>query len=248
MKIIISPAKKMLTDNDVILPKQLPVFIEKAEHLRKYLKSLSYDELKSLLACNDEIASLNYERYQYMDLNQDLSPAVLSYDGIQYKYMAPQVFEDRYFEYIEKHLRIISGFYGILRPFDGITPYRLEMQARLKTGFCKNLYDYWRDDIYRELTADDNVILNLASNEYSRTVSKYLTGDIQYITCIFGEMISGRIKEKGVYVKMARGEMVRYMAENDIEDLEKIKEFDRLGFKYNDSLSEKNKFVFVKET
>ncbi|MGN0161982.1 MAG: peroxide stress protein YaaA [Candidatus Ornithomonoglobus sp.] len=247
MKIIISPAKKMLTDNDVIPPKQLPVFIEKAEHLRKYLKSLSYDELKALLACNDEIASLNYERYQYMDLNCDLSPAVLSYYGIQYKYMAPQVFEDSYFEYIEKHLRIISGFYGILRPFDGITPYRLEMQARLKTDFCKNLYDYWRDDIYRELTADDNVILNLASNEYSRTVSKYLTEDIQYTTCIFGEILGGRIKEKGVYVKMARGEMVRYMAENDIEDLEKIKKFDRLGFKYDDSLSEKNKFVFVKE-
>ena len=182
MKIIISPAKKMLTDNDVIVPKQLPVFIEKTEQLRKYLKSLSYDELKALLACNDDIASLNYERYQHMELNRNLSPAVLSYDGIQYKYMAPQVFEDRYFEYIEKHLRIISGFYGI-----------------------------------------------------------------QYITCIFGEMLDGRIKEKGVYVKMARGEMVRYMAENDIEDLDKIKEFDRLGFKYKDSLSEKNKFVFIKE-
>lgn len=247
VKIIISPAKKMVTDNDCLFHRQMPVFLEKAERLKNYLCGLSYADLKKLLCCNDEIAALNYERYQQMDLRRSLSPAILSYDGIQYKYMAPQVFEDSYFEYIEKHLRILSGLYGILRPFDGITPYRLEMQAKLKTGFCSSLYDYWDRLIYDDLTKDDRMILNLASVEYSKTVSKYLTGSIIYVTCTFGELEGGKIREKGVYVKMARGEMVRYMAENGIEALSELKSFDRLGFKYSCELSDESNYVFLKE-
>ena len=112
MKIIISPAKKMMYE-DTISHKQLPVFLDRTELLMKYLKSLSYDELKKLLVCNDEIAALNYKRYANMDLRKNLTPAILFYDGIQYKYMAPQVFDDSYFDYIEKHLCILSGFYGL---------------------------------------------------------------------------------------------------------------------------------------
>ena len=246
MRIIISPAKKMRTDNDYISCRQLPVFIKEADFLKKHLCGLTYDELKKLWACNDDIARLNYDRLQHMDLYKNLSPAILSYDGIQYQYMAPQVFETSYFEYVEKHLRIISGLYGILKPFDGIVPYRLEMQAKLKTDFCKNLYDYWKDKIYLELIKDCDVILNLASNEYSKTVTKYLSSDIQIVNCIFGELTDGRVREKGVYVKMARGEMVRYMAETGIENIEQIKDFDRLGFTYSDKLSEPNKYVFLK--
>lgn len=243
MKIIISPAKKMMYE-DTIPYRQLPVFLGKTELLMKYLKSLQYDELKKLLVCNDEIASLNYERYANMDLHRNLTPAILSYDGIQYKYMAPQVFEDSYFEYIEKHLLIISGFYGVLKPFDGITPYRLEMQTRLKTDFCKNLYDFWGADIYTEVK--DELILNLASEEYAKTVQKYIEPDIRFVDCVFGEMIDGKVMEKGVYVKMARGEMVRFMAENNICDVNDIKYFNRLGFSYSERLSEENKFVFLK--
>ena len=246
MRIIISPAKKMRTDNDDILHRQLPVFVREADVLREYLCKLSYDELKKLWACNDDIARLNYDRLQHMDLYRNLSPAILSYDGIQYQYMAPQVFEDGYFEYIEKHLRIISGLYGILKPFDGIVPYRLEMQARLKTDFCRNLYDYWKDKIYSELIRDNDVILNLASNEYSKAVTKYLSPDIRFVNCTFGELIDGKVREKGVYVKMARGEMVRYMAENNIKDIEQIKGFDRLGFMYSDKLSGQDNYVFLK--
>ncbi|WP_019849203.1 peroxide stress protein YaaA [Desulfitobacterium sp. PCE1] len=247
MKIIISPAKKMNMDANFLPPRNAPVYLEKAEKLKEYLQNLTHEKLKKLLCCNDEIVSLNYERYQTMDLSGYTSPAILAYDGIQYKYMAPQVFEDDYFDYIERHLRILSGFYGILKPFDGVVPYRLEMQAKLKTIFCRNLYDYWKDDIYRELTREETTILNLASAEYSKTVEKYLTADIKYIKCVFGELIGGEVIEKGVYVKMARGEMVRFMAENAIEDLEQIKAFDRLGFLYSDQLSSDNTFVFVKD-
>ncbi|ACL18307.1 hypothetical protein DesLBE_3101 [Desulfitobacterium sp. LBE] len=246
MKIIISPAKKMNMDGDFLSPRNIPVYLEKAKKLQRHLQSLPYEELRKLLCCNDEIAGLNYERYQTMDLSGYTSPAILAYDGIQYKYMAPQVFEDDYFDYIEKHLRILSGFYGILKPFDGVVPYRLEMQAKLKTDFCRNLYDYWQDDIYRELTQEDTTILNLASAEYSKTIEKYLTAGINYVKCVFGELRDGRVIEKGVYVKMARGEMVRFMAEKAIKDLEQIKEFNRLGFRYREQLSDNNTFVFVK--
>lgn len=246
MKIIISPAKKMRTDYDFLEPRNTPVFIDRANRLVEYVKSLPYDRLKTLLECNDEIATLNYNRYQAMDVQGSLTnPAILSYDGIQYKYMAPQVFETAYYAYIERHLRILSGLYGMLRPFDGVVPYRLEMQAKLKTDFCKNLYDFWDSAIYEALTKDDRVILNLASEEYAKVVSRYLEKDITYITCIFGELTGGTVKEKGVYVKMARGEMVRFMAENNIEDLQDIKRFDRLGFVYHDELSDANRWVFV---
>ncbi|MDD6484099.1 MAG: peroxide stress protein YaaA [Clostridiales bacterium] len=244
MKIIISPAKKMMYE-DTLDCKQLPVFLEKTEMLMRYLKGRSYEELKKLLCCNDEIATTNYERYLKMDLRRNLTPAILSYDGIQYKYMAPQVFEDSYFDYIEKNLRILSGFYGVLKPFDGIVPYRLEMQAKLKTDFCKNLYDFWGADIYEEVK--DGLILNLASEEYAKTVRRYLEPDVEFTDCVFGEYENGRVREKGVYVKMARGEMVRFMAENNICDIDEIKAFNRLGFSYCDSLSEENKLVFLKE-
>lgn len=245
MKIIISPAKKMNMDMDFPPPRQAPVYLEKTQKLKEYLQSLTYGELSNLLCCNQEIAGLNYERYQTMALGGYTSPAILAYDGIQYKYMAPQVFEDDYFDYIENHLRILSGFYGILKPFDGVVPYRLEMQAKLKTTFCDNLYDYWQDDIYRDLTRDDTTILNLASAEYSKGVEKYLTAGVNYVTCRFGELSGGRVREKGVYVKMARGEMVRFMAENAVEDLDEIKEFNRLGYAYQAELSDNKTFVFV---
>ena len=245
MKIIISPAKKMMNE-DTIGYTSLPCFLNKSEILAEYLSSISFEELKKLLACNDNIAALNYERYKHLDLLKDLSPAILSYDGIQYKYMAPQVFEKSCFEYVDKNLRIISGFYGMLKPFDGITPYRLEMQAKLKTDFCKNLYDFWGSDIYNELTRDDDLIINLASSEYSKTVTKYANNKTKIITCVFGEDIDGIIKEKGVYVKMARGETVRFMAENNIEQPEDIKNFDRLGFKYSPIYSDDRKYVFLR--
>lgn len=238
----------MRTDCDFLPPRSIPCYLDKAETLVSYLKSLGFEELRSLLACNNDIAQLNYERYQHMDLKShgNAQPAILSYDGIQYKYMAPQVFEDQYYTYIEEHLRILSGLYGIVRPFDGIVPYRLEMQAQLKTPFCSSLYEYWGTSIYDSLTENNTVILNLASDEYARTVKKYLRKDVTFITCLFGELDYGKVREKGVYVKMARGEMVRYMAENAITDLEHIKSFNRLGFSYRENLSDERTYIFIR--
>lgn len=246
MKIIISPAKKMKRE-EVIAPESMPVFLEKTEQLMQYLKFLSYESLKELLCCNDQIAALNYERYQKMDLQQQLSPAILAFEGIQYQYMAPHVLDTESLDYIRENVRILSGFYGVLKPFDGVVPYRLEMQAKLKTAFCKNVYDFWQNTIYQELVGQDKTVLNLASAEYSKVVSRYCSPEIRFVTCTFGQWQSGKVKEKGVYVKMARGEMVRFMAEQHITELEGIKVFDRLGYQYQEELSDTSHYVFIQQ-
>ena len=245
MRIIISPAKKMRVDTDSLLYRDLPDCLSRTEELVRILKSMSDAELKKLWKCNDQIAQLNIQRLQNMDLHSCLTPAVLAYEGIQYQYMAPGVFTEQAFDYVQEHLRILSGFYGILRPFDGVTPYRLEMQAKLRVGEWKDLYAYWGDSLARKLFSETDCIVNLASKEYSVCVSKYLPVNVRFITCVFGEEKNGKVVEKGTMCKMARGEMVRFMAENQITDPEKIKSFDRLNYRFDPVRSDDNIFVFI---
>lgn len=244
--IIISPAKKMNICNDDILSESIPCFMDKTTVLYNTLKNYSYDNLKNLLSCNDAITDLNYNRYKNMDLYKNLTPAILSYEGIQYKYMSPNSFSNSEFEYISKHLKILSGFYGILKPFDGVVPYRLEMQAKLQIDNYKNLYYFWDNKLYKELTKDSKIILNLASKEYSKAIEKYLTKDDTFITCIFGRLVNSKIKVKATEAKMARGLMVRYLAENNIKDIEEIKSFSELGFSYSEDYSTNNELIFLK--
>ena len=218
MKLLISPAKKMREDGDFLAPRQAPALLERAAVLAEWLRGLDYTALKKLLACNDGIAELNFRRFQEMDLRRPGTPALLSYDGIQYQYMAPHLFTRPQFEYAETHLRILSGFYGVLRPFDGVLPYRLEMGARCSTPFCKSLYDFWGDSLYRTLTAGgEDTLLNLASAEYAKAVRPWVTPPVRWIDVTFGETDGDKVVEKGVYVKMARGEMVRFLAERNAE-------------------------------
>ena len=247
MRIIISPAKKMKVDTDSFPYRDLPVFLSNTEEICGELQSMSYEELKKLWKCNDQIAQLNVRRLREMDLHSCLTPAVLAYEGIQYQYMAPGVFTDQEFGYIQEHLRILSGFYGILRPFDGVTPYRLEMQAKLKIGACKDLYAYWGDRLVQTLCAECNCILNLASREYSICVSKYLPDTARFITCVFGEENDGKVIEKGTMCKMARGEMVRFMAQYQIENPDQIKSFDRLNYRFDESRSDDSTYIFFRD-
>ena len=217
-----------------------------SEKLKAWIASLSYDEAKKLWACNDRIAGENYERFRDMDLRKNLTPAILSFDGIQYTYMAPAVFEDGQYEYIQDNLRILSGFYGVLKPMDGVTPYRLEMQAKAGVDGHKNLYDFWGDSLYQMVMDESRTVINLASKEYSRCVETYLQPGDLFITCVFGEIVNGRIVQKGVYAKMARGEMVRYMAVNKIVKPEQIKAFDWSGYHFREDLSSVTEYVFVR--
>ena len=248
MRIIISPAKQMGEGRDFLAPAGRPVYEARAGELAAYLRSLPYEALKELLACGEKLARAAYETYQAMDFSRADTPALLAYRGIQYQYMAPQVFETPYFAYVQEHLRILSGLYGILRPLDAVVPYRLEMQARVRLGPWRDLYRFWGDSLYRALTAGgDRVIVNLASREYSRAVEPYLTAADTCITCTFGELQGEKVVEKGVYVKMARGEMVRWMAEQAVEDPAKLREFHRLGFAFCPERSAPERLVFLME-
>lgn len=247
MRIIISPAKKMNVDTDSMPWLDLPEYLPKTQGLLNILQGMDYEELKKLWKCSDEIALQNVARLQDMELKRNLTPAILSYEGIQYQCMAPGVFTDKEFSYVQEHLRILSGFYGMLRPMDGVTPYRLEMQARLKTAAAKDLYGYWGSTLADKLFTETDCIVNLASKEYSLCVSRYLKPEIRFITCVFGEEKGGRVIEKGTMCKMARGEMVRYMAEHQIADPEAIKSFGRLNYLFDPERSDDKTFVFVKQ-
>ena len=246
MRIIISPAKQMRVDTDVFTCGSLPVFMEKTEILMQWIRSLSYEDQKKLWACNDKIARQNAERFAHMDLRKSLTPAILSYDGIQYTYMAPAVFEDGQYEYVQEHLRILSGFYGVVKPLDGVVPYRLEMQAKAAVDGHKNLYDFWGDNLYREVLDDSRIIINLASKEYSKCIEKYLQPEDRYITCIFGEPDGDKIVQKGVYAKMARGEMVRFMAGIHAEKPEQMKGFNWSGYHFDNDRSSDHEYFFVR--
>lgn len=247
MKLIISPAKKMKVDTESFPYRDLPMFLPNTEEICRRLQGMSYDELKTLWKCNDQITQLNVRRLQEMDLHRRLTPAVLAYEGIQYQYMAPGVFTDQEYAYIQEYLRILSGFYGILRPFDGVTSYRLEMQARLKIGEYGNLYDYWGDRLAKALCEETDCILNLASKEYSICVSKYLSNSVRFVTCVFAEEKCGKPIEKGTMCKMARGEMVRYLAERQITNPEQVKSFKRLNYRFDEFRSDENTYMFIRD-
>lgn len=244
MKIILSPAKKMNRDLDTLDYVDLPLHLEQTREILYWMRSKSREELQKLWVCNDKIACQNLERLKHMELERQLTPAILSYEGIAYQYMAPAVFEEEQLAYVQEHLRILSAFYGVLKPMDGVTPYRLEMQTKASICGHENLYDLWGSRIYDSVKDEDGLIINLASKEYSKCVEKYLTAGDTYITVTFCEASGDKLVTKGTYAKMARGEMVRYMAEKQIKDPGEIKHFDRLNYRYREDLSTDLEYVF----
>lgn len=248
MKIIISPAKQMNSEIDFIDSIGAPVFEQEALAITTYLNERTFEELKSIWKCNDQITSQNQERLVTALSRKNTVPALLAYVGLQYQYMAPHVFDESQWEYVNKHLIILSGLYGILQPLDAVSPYRIEMQAKLTPEFSNNktLYSYWGEKIYQEITRESNVILNLASKEYSKVVERYLTEDDQFVTCIFAHLIDGKLKVKATEAKMARGEMVRYLASEQITEIEGVKTFAGLGYGYSEEHSDDRTYVFLK--
>lgn len=245
MRIIISPAKKMNVDTDTLPWRDLPQFLDRAETLYDRLRGMDEAALKALWKCSDAIVRQNVERLRQTDLRARLTPAILSYEGIQYRYMAPGVFTEQQLEYVQEHLRILSGLYGVLRPFDGVTPYRLEMQAKLQTEDAVGLYGFWGGSIADTLYAETDCIVNLASKEYSVCVSRHKKPGTQFITCVFGEEKDGKIIEKGTLCKMARGEMVRHLAECGAESPDALRSFSALGYAYAPEHSDAETCVFL---
>ena len=262
MRFIISPAKKMKTDTDTLAPAGLPACLDRAQELLDWMRKKSLPEMKAVWKCSDKIAQEAYERLEKTKLKRNLTPALVSYEGIQYQYMAPAVFEDGQWDYVQEHVRILSGFYGILRPLDGVVPYRLEMQA--KASDAGSLYAFWGRSLYERLAAETDCIVNLASREYALCVEKYLEKKMRYVTCVFGEeqgktdaghqacaldeaqRTSSPVIQKGTHAKMARGEMVRFAAEHRISAPEGLKDFNRLGYEYREEYSERDLYVFCR--
>ena len=246
IQIIISPAKKMNICEEFPGTATTPVFAEQTNLLYQTLKQMSFEELQKLWKCSEKLALQNTKRLCEFTPADAVTPAVLAYEGIQYQYLAPGIFSDTQWDYVNRHLNILSGFYGILRPFDGVLPYRLEMQAKIKFKGYKSLYEFWGAEPAKKLISGEEVLVNLASKEYARTVLPYLPEEIRCVTPVFGELEEGRVVEKGVYVKMARGEMVRFMAERGVRDAEGLKGFDRLGYRYCQEKSGDKEYVFIK--
>lgn len=244
MKIIISPAKKMVDTSDEFQPVTVPLFLSEAMQLHEYMRSCTKSQLKTMLKCNAELVNLNYERLQTLDVNKGNMMAMVTYQGLQYQAMAPHIFTENEWKYINDHVLILSGLYGMLRPTDGVIQYRLEMQTKINYKKHKTLYEFWGNRLVNELNKDDDFILNLASKEYSDVVKGT---DARIVTCIFGEYINDKVKVKATLAKMARGAMVRYLATHQINTVEGIKQFNELGFKFMEDLSSKNELVFIKE-
>ena len=232
MKINISPAKQM-KPVDLNLEMSEPIFLNKANELVLHIQNLEYDTLKKYLNCSDTLALQAYELYQSFE-QQETSPALLTYAGIQYQYMHSQVFDDSELDFLQNHLYILSALYGLLKPLDEIRCYRLEMQAKIPF----RLYDFWKDDLARQI--NDPILLNLASEEYAKCIRKYK----KLIDVRFVEKHKDKYVEKGVYAKMARGAMVRFIAINRIENIEEIKNFKEFDYEYAPEMSHEFLYVF----
>ena len=246
MKIIISPAKKMKRE-EYVAPLHRPMFLKEAGELLSFLRSLSDSEKAKVWKVKGALLSSSLSSLSMLSLEDSGSPAIFSYDGIQYTYMSPSSFTDSMLEYAEKNLRIISGLYGLLKPLDGVGTYRLEMESPISIPGYGDLYSYWGGKIASSLMEDDRLLVNLASAEYSKAVLPYLPSTVTVVTPVFLDWEKGRYVSKGVYAKMERGEMVRFLAETGAETVEDIMKFSSRGYEFSRFLSDSNTLCFVRK-
>ena len=246
MKIIISPAKKMKRE-EYVAPLHRPMFLKEAGELLSFLRSLSDSEMAKVWKVKGALLSSSLSSLSMLSLEDIGSPAIFSYDGIQYTYMSPSSFTDSMLEYAEKNLRIISGLYGLLKTLDGVGTYRLEMESPISIPGYGDLYSYWGGKIASSLMEDDRLLVNLASAEYSKAVLPFLPSSVTVVTPVFLDWEKGRYVSKGVYAKMERGEMVRFLSETGAETVEDIKKFSSRGYEFSHSLSSPNTLCFVRK-
>ena len=252
MLVVVSPAKKLdWTERDVTMTE--PRFSEAAQELAGVARALSVDDLKKLMKISDDLAKLNRDRFRDFDADpaqDDLRPAALGFAGDTYQGLEAASLDDDEMAFAQDHLRILSGLYGVLRPLDGIQPYRLEMGSRLKTERGKSLYDYWGDCIARALNEDAeatgaNALVNCASQEYFGAVDTDAL-KLPVITPQFMEDKGGAPKIVSFYAKKARGAMARYIVQHRLTEPESLRDFDSGGYAWSEELSTPEKPVFVR--
>ncbi|KAF9660390.1 peroxide stress protein YaaA [Tenacibaculum sp. Mcav3-52] len=252
MKIIISPAKSLDFESKATTDVYTqPRFLEQSEKLNKKLRTLSRKKLSELMKISDDLASLNYDR------NQDWQPpfsldnakqAVFAFTGEVYRGIdASSISEDK-ISILQEKLRILSGLYGLLKPLDLIQPYRLEMGTKLKVGRRENLYKFWDTTLAESLNeelGDGELLINLASTEYFKALPKKAL-KVPMITPVFKDFKNGQYKTIMTFAKKARGLMVRYIIDNNVEILEELKGFDVEGYGFSEEMSTETELVFTR--
>lgn len=255
MLALLSPAKTL--DYESNCPAHAPTqpdFLPEAEALVQILRKKSRPQLRELMKISDALADQNYVRYRDWSLpfNEDNSRAALfAFKGDVYTGFEFSRYGKKELSYAQKHLRILSGLYGVLRPLDLIQPYRLEMGTALKTRGWSSLYDYWDDrltgSVSRALSSTGtNTIINLASKEYFSAVDPSQI-DARVITPHFKDLKNGTYKFLSFYAKKARGMMCDFMIQQNLQEPEALKAFDRDGYTYNSDLSKGDDWVFTRD-
>ena len=250
MLVVISPAKKLDYSSSIEAPLlSQPALLDHAEELSLGLKALAPQDVSSLMHLSDKLGALNYERFQEWQTPFNINnarAAVLAFKGDVYQGLDADSMSAEDLHWAQDHLRILSGLYGVLRPLDLMQAYRLEMGTKFANQRGKDLYQFWGDIITAELNrVDSSVLVNLASNEYFKSVRKQ---DIsaRIVTPVFMDKKDDKYKIISFYAKKARGLMSRYIIQNRITEIEQINQFDSDGYVYNAALSELDAPVFLR--
>lgn len=255
MLILLSPAKiQNFKPQTEIEEFTIPVYIEEAEHLVNLMRELSPAELAKLLEINSKLTHLNTDRHlnwhRPFDLNNS-KQAVLAFDGEVYRGLNAISFNPVEVKYMQTHLLLFSGLYGILRPLDLIQPYRIDVSSRLKNQNGKDLYAFWREKVTKELvlalkkSGKPETIINLASSEYMKTLNTK-SQKLPIIDIEFYEYKDEKLKQIVIYTKKARGLMARFIIQHQIENTEDLKGFGEEGYWYSPHLSTETKLVFTR--
>jgi len=254
MLIVISPAKTLDFETKACTDSySQPVFLDDSQELIKVLRQLSKEELGNLMKISVKLADLNHARNRNWRLPfspDNAKQAVLAFKGDVYTGLNTDNYTEEDFQFAQKHLRILSGLYGLLKPLDLIQAYRLEMGTKLLNAKGKNLYAFWDAKITNAINAtlaqtESKVLINLASNEYFKVIQAKLL-DARVITPVFKDFKNGQYKVISFLAKKARGYMSSYIIKNKITEVSDIKHFNEHGYHYNEDMSEDNKWVFTK--
>ncbi|SFM43972.1 peroxide stress protein YaaA [Marinobacter zhejiangensis] len=253
MLMVISPAKTLDYDSPLATERySQPDFLDEACELVDQLKTLEPHQISNLMHISDKLGQLNADRYQTWSLPfspDNARQAILAFKGDVYTGLAAEQFKEADFEFAQQHLRMLSGLYGILKPLDLMQPYRLEMGTKFENTRGKDLYAFWgnqiTDELNRLLAADDGVLVNLASNEYFKSVRKRtLAGRL--VTPQFKDWKNGQYKMISFYAKKARGLMCRYAIENRITQADDLKGFDLEGYRFSPEQSDQDNWMFLR--
>jgi cytoplasmic iron level regulating protein YaaA (DUF328/UPF0246 family) len=252
MKIVISPAKSLNFEKALPTARfSEPKFLKEATTIQKTLKKIKPKQLMELMAISDKLAELNWQRNQDWETpftTENARPAVYAFDGDVYQGLDVYTLPEDKLDVLQNKLLILSGLYGLLQPLDLMQPYRLEMGTSLPIGKNKNLYEFWKKTITKQLNDElqkDELFINLASNEYFSAVdSKALK--VPVITPEFKDYKDGKLKMISFFAKKARGLMVRYIIDTNAETIDDLKAFNYEGYAFDANLSSGNKLVFTR--